>query len=52
MPDFPAHASPAFAPLADPDPSHRPALHDRNVSELRLGESTQQPNAQDAAPPL
>ncbi|KAI7493478.1 hypothetical protein KC367_g8612 [Hortaea werneckii] len=56
MPDFPAHASPAFAPLADPDPdpspSHRPALHDRNVSELRLGESGQPPHSQDAAPPL
>ena len=32
MPDFPAHASPAFTPIASPQPQHR----HRTVSELKL----------------
>lgn len=32
MPDFPAHASPAFTPIASPSPQRR----DRSVSELKL----------------
>jgi len=36
MPDFPAHASPAFAPIASPRPHYR----DRSVSELRLHEES------------
>ena len=43
MPDFPAHASPAFAPIASPKPQHR----DRSVSELKLSQEVD-PNAHPA----
>lgn len=44
MPDFPAHASPAIAPLSSPRPQHR----ERSVSELKLNRDDER----DVAPPL
>jgi len=46
MPDFPAHASPAFLPLASPRPEYR----NRAVSELKL--SREDGQDVDAPPPL
>ncbi|KAF2725801.1 hypothetical protein K431DRAFT_53244 [Polychaeton citri CBS 116435] len=47
MPDFPAHASPAFAPVAD-SPSH--FQHDRSASDFRL--SLQESHTGTTPPPL
>lgn len=44
MPDFPAHASPAFAPIASPKPQYR----ERGVSQLDLGDAY---SASASAPP-
>lgn len=44
MPDFPAHASPAFTPIASPQPHYR----NRSVSELKLNHDTEA----HAPPPL
>ena len=44
MPDFPAHASPAFAPIESPRPRNR----ERAVSELKLSQEKEH----DIAPPL
>lgn len=40
MPDFPAHASPAFTPSASP--RARPKGHERTVSDLRLAKEDEQ----------
>lgn len=45
MPDFPAHASPAFAPIS----SSRPEYSSRSISELKL--NTNNPDADSTAPP-
>ncbi|TKA26462.1 hypothetical protein B0A50_05299 [Salinomyces thailandicus] len=47
MPDYPAHASPAFPAAAPP----RPELRDRTVSELRLNDRPPL-QQQEVAPPL
>lgn len=44
MPDFPAHASPAFTPISSPRPQYR----DRTVSELKLSPD----DGQHPPPPL
>ena len=46
MPDFPAHASPAFTPIASPSPQYR----DRSVSDLKLHDHDHDPAA--VPPPL
>ena len=49
MPDFPAHASPAFPPIESPRPQHR----DRTVSDLKLhSDDFRNANNAGAPPPL
>ncbi|KAK3052318.1 GTP cyclohydrolase II [Extremus antarcticus] len=50
MPDFPAHASPAFTPAASP--RARPKGHDRTVSDLRLTREGEKGVVGVPAPPL